>query len=573
MCRHQLHQLLPLLALTFALGAVPARPCQAQWRVDGAPVCTAGSFQDYPTIAPDGAGGAIITWMDLRQQNNGYYLTYVQRLNSAGAPQWTADGVLLSNTPALYPTIVADGSGGAIITWGDGRNGNADIYAQRVNAAGVPQWADSGVALCTALNNQLFPRIAPDGAGGAIVSWIDGRSGSSYDIYAQRVNAAGVPQWADSGVALGASAYPQSQDLPAIVPDGAGGGIVTWTGSTVSGDHVYAQHVSADGVPQWTAGGVRLCATEYNQVNPTIAADGAGGAIVAWSDIRNGAGNFDIFARRVSAAGSPQWPAEGVALCAAMNDQTHPTIVADGAGGAIVTWQDARNGVGNFDIYAQRLSAAGVPQWADSGVALCIATNEQSAPMIASDGAGGAIVTWRDARAGSFDVYAQRVNAAGAPQWAENGAALCTAAYNQDSPMIVPDGAGGAIVTWYDQRDVYPYTDIYAQKVYGSGVAAVPSPSAPAQFLLLEPSPNPSRDGQFRIGFDLPRSERVSAEVFDLEGERVRTLATNREFPAGPQALGWDGRNDAGVGLPSGVYFVEVRAGTHAEARRAVLLH
>jgi flagellar hook assembly protein FlgD len=75
------------------------------------------------------------------------------------------------------------------------------------------------------------------------------------------------------------------------------------------------------------------------------------------------------------------------------------------------------------------------------------------------------------------------------------------------------------------------------------------------------------------IRFNLPSSERASAEVFDLEGKRVRRLATDREFPAGTQALGWDGRNDAGVGLPSGVYFVKVRVGTHSEARRAVLLH
>ena len=68
-------------------------------------------------------------------------------------------------------------------------------------------------------------------------------------------------------------------------------------------------------------------------------------------------------------------------------------------------------------------------------------------------------------------------------------------------------------------------------------------------------------------------SERVSAEVFDLQGGRVRTLATDREFPAGTQALSWDGRNDAGVGLPTGVYFVKVRVATHSESRRAVLLH
>jgi hypothetical protein len=70
--------------------------------------------------------------------------------------------------------------GGAIVTWEDFRSGtsNGDIYAQRVNLAGGPQWTTDGVALCTAANNQYNPTIASDGAGGAIVTWSDGRSGS-----------------------------------------------------------------------------------------------------------------------------------------------------------------------------------------------------------------------------------------------------------------------------------------------------------------------------------------------------------------------------------------------------------
>ena len=195
--------------------------------------------------------------------------------------------------------------------------------------------------------------------------------------------------------------------------------------------------------------------------------------------------------------------------------------------------------------------------------------------MIASDGAEGAIVTWQDNRgAAGYDIYAQRLNAAGAPQWTADGAALCTAANWRYHPRIIPHGAGDAIVTWEDFRTAFSSTDIYAQKVDGAGVVvAVPPLGASTHFQMLAPYPNPSRDGQLRIRFNLPGSERVSAEVFDLEGGGVRTLATDREFPPGTQALDWSGRNDAGVGLPDGVYFVEVRVGTRTESRRALLLH
>jgi hypothetical protein len=81
-----------------------------------------------------------------------------------------------------------------------------------------------------------------------------------------------------------------------------------------------------------------------------------------------------------------QWQVDGVALSTVAGDQQYPTIVSDGAGGAIVTWWDSRNGASNFDIYVQLVNAVGVPQWTADGVALCTAVNHQTSPTIVSDG-------------------------------------------------------------------------------------------------------------------------------------------------------------------------------------------
>ena len=436
------------------------------------------------------------------------------------------------------------------------------------------QWHADGAPVCTAAFNQGYPTIVSDDAGGTIVTWEDMRGGTSYDIYAQRLDAGGMPQWTADGVALCAAAY--DQEYPKIVSDGAGGAVVIWQDYR-SGTNwgIYAQRVDAAGASQWSADGVALCTTANAQWGPSIASDGAGGAIVTWEDLR---GTYsDIYAQRVDAAGAPQWNPEGVALCAAAYSQQTPRVVEDGAGGAIVTWSDGRSQATSWDIYAQRVNATGVTQWAADGVALCTARNGQFGPAgMFSDGAGGAIVAWTDGRNGNTngDIYAQHLLASGAgdPAWTPNGVALSAAAESQYSPMMVSDGAGGAIVTWHDYRSGTNW-DIYAQRIYGAGaVAAVSPPGAPAHFQLFAPSPNPTRDGRLSIRFSLPASGRVSAQVLDLAGHRVRTLATEREFSPGLQVLGWDGRNDAGAGLPSGVYFVEVRVGTHSEARRAVLL-
>ena len=156
----------------------------------------------------------------------------------------------------------------------------------------------------------------------------------------------------------------------------------------------------------------------------------------------------------------PNSPLVNVPVCTAMGDQLGPTGIPDGAGGTIVAWFDERAGIGNGDIYAQRISATGTPLWAASGVVLCTAGGEQTVPVILSDGTGGAIVAWLDRRNSSWNLYAQRISADGSVQWTADGVALCTPTASQVArASIASDGLGGAIVTWFDVRsgswDVY----------------------------------------------------------------------------------------------------------------------
>jgi predicted lipoprotein with Yx(FWY)xxD motif len=270
-------------------------------------------------------------------------------------------------------------------------------------------WTLNGIPLCTAAGNQGNARMISDGAGGVIVTWVDYRGGGlESDIYAQRVNASGEIQW------------------------------------------------TVDGVP--------LCTASELQSYPDVAYDGAGGAIVTWEDYRNGLS--DIYAQRVNASGAVQWAANGVPLCLAVNYQSAPRIVSDGAGEAIIAWQDSRNGTQDDNIYAQRVNAGGFVQWTADGVHLCTATGLQRNPQITSDGAGGAVVAWGDERTGDTDIYAQRVAASGAVLWAPDGVSLCAYRGEQRFPEIATDGTGGAIVAWDDYRCG---NLVFAQRIRGSG--------------------------------------------------------------------------------------------------------
>src|SRR5439155_16344319 len=187
--------------------------------------------------------------------------------------------------------------------------------------------------------------------------------------------------------------------------------------------------------------------------------------IVAWQDQRNG--SYDIYAQRLDGSGTSQWAFAGVALCSASGDQVSPVLCSDGAGGAIVAWLDRRTG--GSDVYAERVTGAGVAQWTLDGVAVCTVGNDQLGAVAVPDGSGGAIIVWQDIRNGSnWDIYGQRLNQSGVAQWSANGLPLCVASGSQQYPVAVPDGSGGVIAAWQDERSGGA---IYSQRVNTIGVA------------------------------------------------------------------------------------------------------
>ena len=101
-------------------------------------------------------------------------LWLVLLLTSYSYSQWNGDPtvnnvICASSGNQLYPVIASDGSGGAIIAWQDTRSGNNDIYARRITVNGDTLWAADGVAVCTASKGQQIPAIVSDEIGRAHV--------------------------------------------------------------------------------------------------------------------------------------------------------------------------------------------------------------------------------------------------------------------------------------------------------------------------------------------------------------------------------------------------------------------
>ncbi len=425
------------------------------------PVCAAADNQYDERIISDGMGGAITIWTDDR---TGAPDIYVQRLDSAGNAKWTADGIAIcaDANDQFAPVLVEDGSGGAIIVWKDLRNGNSDIYAQHVNSAGAVQWTINGIAVDTKSGEQIDPKIISDGANGAIIVWQDSLSGS-WDIYAQRISGSGVNMWSAGGMAVCTTA--DDQKNPRIEIDGSGGAIIVWQDKRNTNDYdIYAQRLNSSGVPQWAANGEAVCSFTETQNNPKLKSDGAGGAIIAWTDKRN-ISDYDVYAQRLNSSGVSQWTANGKVISTEVNNQSAIDISTENISGAIITWKDYRTNI-YADVYAQYINLAGAVQWTVNGIAVSTKPFDQINPNIVTDSAG-AIIVWQDSSSGQWDVYGQKILLNGTSQWGTNGKIICNADSSQISPKHISDGKGGAIVCWQDKRS--GQFDIYTQNINSDG--------------------------------------------------------------------------------------------------------
>jgi hypothetical protein len=236
---------------------------------------------------------------------------------------------------------------------------------------------------------------------------------------------------------------------------------------------------------EWPAFGRAISTAPNAQEHPVVASDGAGGAIVVWQDLRNP--KINVFAQHVVASGEldPRWPVDGrallgdpAALATAAGGQTAPAVVPDGAGGAIVAWQDNRDPLTAIDIYSQHVLASGVldPKWPANGLPVTTARGLQQTFTMVSDGLGGAILAWQDGRSapGASHIFAQHVLHDGFldTRSPADGIPVCIARGAQEFPVAVADGIGGAILAWQDTRDsTVTGFDVYAHHVTSEGVA------------------------------------------------------------------------------------------------------
>ena len=101
----------------------------------------------------------------------------------------------------------------------------------------------------------------------------------------------------------------------------------------------------------------------------------------------------------------------------------------------------------------------------------------------------------------------------------------------------------------------------------GSGESGVGLPGAT---FAASAHPNPFNPIT-KIEFNLPKEGHLSLKIFNIRGELVRTLI-NEIQPQGEGHMMWDGANDQGQGVASGVYFYEARTAKDVQINKLALV-
>ena len=412
-----------------------------------------------------------------------------------------------------------------------------------------------------------------------------------------------------------------------IAVDGSGNAYVTgWTTSTnfpTLNPYQTNQDTTDAFVTKLSADGDILIYSTYlggeiDDVGIGIAVDGSGNAYVTGqtystnfptlNPYQTDQVGYDAFVTKLSAAGDSL--VYSSYLGGSSNDYGRG-IAVDGSGCAYVTGETVSSDFPTHNAYDASFNAdypyfgydAFVTKFSSTGDSLIYSTylggaNGDWGNGIAVDGSGNAYVTgvthsyfnfptlnaYDASSNGDYDAFVTKFSAVG------NALIYSTFLGGGDFDRgygIAVDGSGNAYVTGYTRSSDFPTQNAYDTTFndggdYGDGfvtkLSALADPAdvfddgatIPEGFDLGQNYPNPFNSSTI-ISFSLDRPSDVDVKIFNLIGQEVRWERFGRKA-AGAHQWTWDGCDDQGKALASGVYFYQIKAGGSVISKKMVML-
>lgn len=452
------------------------------------------STQDYGLDAGP-SGFAFLAFRDDRFA--GDQIT-AARVSPSGAQSWGPTGVQLTDTAEFVasPKIAGLADGGCVVAWTQG----STVRLQRLDETGAPQWGP-GVALPVApgATASLSDLRRSDGDA-VILSWVAQSGGflGPRNLWTQKLDGDGAPQWPGTGVPVFTSGSLQFGNFPSFTADGAGGAVFAWYGTGPL--QCYAQRVGADGVPQWGVPGTGVeLSTDATQirVSPSLAWDPvAAEAFAFWVEQSSNQALRGVWGQKLDAGGQRQWGASGIAYVPLGSEDPGQVRAIATDGGATALWFQGP-GFGQETLRAVRVDGSGATV---HGIVSPASTPSSKDDLAVARGAFGDVVAaWHGDPGSDDDVFACNLLAdgSGGPL---AGAISSSAGANVESftalvgplggtlALAVDAGATGHGLGWvlgYASPALLPFGsagDVILVDVTGPelfGLPVVPGPLAP----------------------------------------------------------------------------------------------
>jgi hypothetical protein len=466
------------------------------------------------------------------------------RVGQGQAPPWTdaerlTDGSGVSSTCSPNGRSMFVEPGGVIhAVWADTKDGNSEIYYGRWDGSWGPT-----TRLTQDPGFSDSPVITGDGSGRLHVAWIDWRSGARH-IYYKRWN--GSTWSADQQLCV----YNAFDSHPAIAADGLGYVHLAWEYDQSSTPRIYYRrwNGAAWSSPVELGGNPGAGATL-----PTIGADAAGRVSLFWEQEGPGHGPAQIYTRTYAGYWSP-----ATALTADTTYAHGPSVAVGTDGQVHLVWSDGRGSGG--DIFYRKYDGA---SWGPE-VDLAERDGDSQYASVAAGPDNEVHVAWQDDRDGNPEVYYKYWR----DEWSMDEK-LTQELHSSTYPCVGVDGLGRVSLLWTDARDGNP-------GVYFKRRAAVTvSLSDPGVvggdgnlIKRLYPVPMTSRA---TLEYLVPREGPVLLQVFDVGGRHVRTLV-RESLGSGRHRAEWDGRDERGGKVSSGVFYYNLRVPGGTDSRRVVVI-
>jgi hypothetical protein len=301
--------------------------------------------------------------------------------------------------------------------------------------------------------------------------------------------------------------------------------------------------------------------TSGDQKEPAAAIGAGGGSVVVWTSAGQDGDGDGVFARRFDAAGLPLSTEFRVNTSTA-GDQAQPAIAADYAGNFVIAWTGP-DGAGGTDVFAQRYDADGSPQFGEFVVNI-YTTGAQGSPRVAMS-SDGFVIVWSSAGQDGDQggIYGQRFSVNGVPNGGEFRINSTTTG-DQKSPSITQSPYGGGfIVVWESRGQDGDQGGIFGRKYDSSGAAIGNEFAVNASTTGDQTEPDVvGTDGEFTVVWSSVGPDDASTGVFGHLFSSDAPVTT--DFRAAPQLSGTPSRPRVGRGpdnYPRGFIVVWQSAG------------